>query len=104
MDIDTNSVGTSIACALCGGPVRRGRASLTFERASVQVIVENVPVLICAECDEQYVPGPVALALSDDVEAALDWLETRDTHAGAVTHPRSLVMQASEQTDLALAV
>jgi len=91
-------------CVLCGGATRRTRTSLTFERGDLRVIVENVPVTRCDACDEQYVAGPIGLVLSDDVDRILGALETTLTETGALTRPRSLVVQASEIEDLAVAV
>jgi YgiT-type zinc finger domain-containing protein len=90
-------------CVTCGGATRRTRTALTFKRGDLHVLVENVPVMECGACGEQYVFGPIGLALSDDVDRILGALETTLTNTVALTRPRSLVVQASELEDLAVA-
>lgn len=104
MGANTMPIHPAKKCPACGGTMTRTKAELTFERAGVQVIVQDVPVAACEACGEQYVPGSVGLALSDEVESVLAEMEARLGQESAVARPRSLVMQASERAELELAV
>jgi len=52
-------------CPECGGTVRPGQTTLTFERLGIELAVEAVPARICQDCAEEFVDGPVAVQVSD---------------------------------------
>jgi YgiT-type zinc finger domain-containing protein len=91
-------------CASCGGTMRPSLTELVFARGEIQVVVQDVPSTTCEACGEQLVPGAFGLVLSDEVEAILTDLEALADQERVLARPRSLVMQATTQPELAVAV
>src|SRR5574341_1824287 len=46
-------------CGLCGGKLRPGEATIPFVRGERIFTIRQVPALICSECSEAYMTGPV---------------------------------------------
>ncbi len=58
-------------CALCGGTLCPGEATIPFVKGDRVHTIRRVPALICSECTEAYLAGPVV----DRVEELLASLE-----------------------------
>lgn len=54
-------------CVNCDTEVRDGVTDLTFDYGDFRITVEGVPAELCNACDEQYIDGPLGLALSEIV-------------------------------------
>jgi YgiT-type zinc finger domain-containing protein len=81
-------------CLNCGASMRPGQGALKFERDGLEIEITNVPKSICDSCGEEYVPGPVALKISDLVDdMARDLVE----RAESTTVARSLEMEATPE-------
>ena len=88
------------ACVSCGGATRPTHGELRFQRDDLMVTVQDVPMSVCDQCGERYVPGPVGVALGDQVDSFIQFCLAEAAQSGAVAHPRSLVMKASQQVSL----
>jgi YgiT-type zinc finger domain-containing protein len=58
-------------CALCGGDMNDGIATMPFLIAEKIVVIKNVPAEICADCGEAYMKSFVV----GNIEKILDRLE-----------------------------
>ena len=58
-------------CALCGGKLCAGEATIPFVRGERIYTIRRVPALICSECTEAYMTGPVV----NRIEELLNQLE-----------------------------
>lgn len=54
-------------CAVCRSETREGRTDLTYDYGSFKIVVTDVPVIACDECDERYVDGPLGVVIGDIV-------------------------------------
>jgi YgiT-type zinc finger domain-containing protein len=67
---DANGTGV---CALCGGRLATGVASVPFVRSERVIVVRAVPAQICGSCREPYFDGPTldrVLALVERLDAS----------------------------------
>lgn len=55
-------------CILCSGTTERRLTELTFEFDGVTIVITGVPVAVCSECGEEYIPGPLAVQIGDEVD------------------------------------
>lgn len=62
-------------CALCGGSLYEGTATLPFVRGERVITIRDVPAEVCAECGEPYMSGAVA----DSVQELVNKLEALDS-------------------------
>jgi YgiT-type zinc finger domain-containing protein len=46
-------------CALCGGRLDAGTTSLPFATEARTLVVKGVPALVCGDCEEAYLDGPI---------------------------------------------
>lgn len=67
-------------CAICGGSLRKGRATIPFSLNDKTVIIKDVPAEICGDCGEAFVTGFVA----DRVDMILDRVEQLDAEVSVV--------------------
>ena len=69
-------------CALCGGTLKRGTATIPFVFDETVVLVKGVPAEICASCHEPYTTGKV----TDRLTALLKQLRAVPTEVSIVTY------------------
>jgi len=69
-------------CPNCGGQLTLGLASVPFILESTVVVVKNVPALICGDCYEPYLNGPV----TDQVTNLLNQLQTLHSEVSVITY------------------
>lgn len=74
------------ASDLCGGDAALVLIELRYEFGPITVVVEGVPAFRCPGFDEELVPGPIGVAISEmanrmalDARAFLDQLEPGST-------------------------
>ena len=41
-------------CAVCGGEVKGGIASLVFDKNNQVIVVREIPAFVCQKCGEEY--------------------------------------------------
>ena len=46
-------------CPLCGGALKRGKATLPLVRGGRVLVVRDVPSDVCGDCGEAYMSGPI---------------------------------------------
>jgi len=46
-------------CRLCGGPVRPAKVDLKSQQAGQTFVLEKVPVYVCHNCDEIWLPAAI---------------------------------------------
>lgn len=61
-------------CAICSGKTEHKLTDLTFEADDITIVITGVPVAVCLECGEEYVPGPLGVLISDKVAEVADRL------------------------------
>lgn len=61
-------------CAICGGSVAPGEATIPFVRGRRVLSIRDVPAHVCGDCGEAYLAGPVV----DRVQELLAELEALD--------------------------
>ena len=71
----TSQPGSSGVCALCGGHLSMGTATIPFVRDDRVVTIKGVPGSICDECGEAYFTG----AVLDGVTALIESVASVDT-------------------------
>lgn len=54
-------------CAVCRSETREDHTDLTYDYGTFKIVVTDVPVTTCAECDERYVDGPLGVVIGDIV-------------------------------------
>ena len=69
-------------CALCGGTLQKGIATIPFVFDSTVVLVKGVPAEICASCHEPYTTGKVTERLT----TLLKQLRAMPTEISVVTY------------------
>lgn len=72
------------ACAVCGGSLGAGEATIPFVRGDHVITVRGIPAQICGDCGEAYMTGAVV----DDVEKLVGALEALDAEV-SVAHYRA---------------
>lgn len=73
-------------CPLCGGRLELGQANIPFILEDTIVVVKNAPALICTECYEPYLDGPV----TDQVMSLLAQLQTLHSEVSVITYVESV--------------
>jgi len=63
--------GPSGTCALCGGTLQQGDATIPFLKGDRVYTIRKVPALVCADCKEAYMTGLVV----DRIQGLLEHLE-----------------------------
>jgi YgiT-type zinc finger domain-containing protein len=73
-------------CALCGADrAHSGVTDLVAGRNGIEVTIRGVPAYVCDACNDAAIPGPLAVVLSDSIEAIISAIEQhRDQAATAV--------------------
>jgi YgiT-type zinc finger domain-containing protein len=61
-------------CALCGGRLAPGLATIPFIRGERVITLKGLPAEVCGDCDEAYLAGDVV----DRVQAIVEELEGLD--------------------------
>lgn len=52
-------------CHLCGGKMKRGRTTYTFNKRGYHLVLDDIPAWICAQCGEPYFEGEEIDAIQD---------------------------------------
>jgi YgiT-type zinc finger domain-containing protein len=76
-----------LRCPICAGPARRILTELSFSDGEVAVRVEGVPAVVCDDCGEIVVDGPLGVRIGDEVAHVLRLLQE---HRGRVTDPATV--------------
>jgi YgiT-type zinc finger domain-containing protein len=69
-------------CAVCGGSLADGIATLPFVRDERVVVVRGVPAEICGDCGEAYLAGEVV----DGVQKIVDDLDALDAEVSVARY------------------
>lgn len=72
----------SSICPLCGGRLESGVANIPFILEDTIVVVKNTPALICTDCYEPYLDGPV----TDQVMSLLTQLQTLRSEVSVISY------------------
>jgi len=90
-------------CVQCGGGVHAATGELVYRYDDFVVTVTDVPMLVCDQCGERYVHGPLGVELGNLVDAMRRQVEATANANRAIAYPRALVLQASDGAGLVLA-
>ena len=71
-------------CILCSGATERRLTELTFEFDGVTIVITGVPVAVCSECGEEYIPGPLAVLIGDEVDKLAKQLRSMVENTNAI--------------------
>lgn len=69
-------------CPNCGGRLEPGVANIPFILEDAIVVVKNAPAVICVDCYEPYLSGPV----TDQVMSLLTQLQTLHSEVSVITY------------------
>lgn len=72
-------------CKRCHHAMRPESQELAFVRGSLRIVVEDVPMSVCPNCGERYVPGPIAVELSKAIDRLVKNIEATTEDSGVVT-------------------
>jgi YgiT-type zinc finger domain-containing protein len=61
-----------VKCVICKkGSTKRGKITVTLERAGTRLIIKGVPARVCANCGEEYLEEKITARLLKDAEEAV---------------------------------
>ncbi len=75
---------------------------LTYERDGFTITVSGVPMSVCTSCGERYVPGPIAVQLSEVVAGVAKRIE-EEAAAHPIARPKHVEYEAARVMAGALA-
>lgn len=90
-------------CKACGARTYAGFGELHYTAHGVSVLITDVPMSICPNCGERYVPGPVGIAISDLVAEIVRNIEATGTSTELVADGEIRLRAGKHLRELALA-
>lgn len=77
--------------------------NLELFQGGLRIIVADVPMSVCPNCGERYVPGPIAVELSAAIDELVRNIESATRDSGVVIAEELCVRRTTRKGELAFA-
>ncbi|MGI8403190.1 MAG: YgiT-type zinc finger protein [Thermomicrobiales bacterium] len=77
------------ACTACGGETVASTGELIYQMVDYTITVLDVPMKICLDCEERYIPGRVGIIVGDLVANMVEAIERTEISQHVRSSPTS---------------